>query len=155
MTKFNRDDFNYGGGYLMYSGDAGSANEYYGDDAHPTRVGKRKELFVARFKYCARDKAGFLSFLIKNFTPEEYFTLMNTPNPKNPWNNTFSPATILEAKGYISATVKSGMKKKGYSAFDKNSYRDYFEKHVSSNGDCGAYWKEVDEVHAAVLKAAA
>ena len=159
MTKFKREDFSYHGGYLMFHGDAGSANEYYDNNVrpcHPTRDGKRKELFVARFKYSSGDKGRFLTFLINNFTPEEYFTLLKTPDPTNAWNNPFSPATILEAKGYISATIRKGMKRKGYEDYSKAGYRNYFEKEVSSgDGDCSEYWASVDATYAAILKAAA
>lgn len=84
MTKFVRDQFQYSGGYLTYG---------------PNR------LFVARFKYCARDKAAFLSFLIKNFTVEEYFA--------NYADGT-APSAILKAKGYVSTTVKRILKDAGY-----------------------------------------
>jgi len=152
MNKFKREDFNYHGGYLMYSGDAGSANEYYGDDAHPTRVGTRKELFVARFKYSGRDKGRFLTFLINNFTPEEYFTALKSPNPTNPWNNPFSPAPVLEAKGYISATIRKLMKDSGWTDFSKAGYRAWSDR---DGGKSEEYWAKVDEEHAAILAACA
>jgi len=154
MTKFKREDFNYHGGYLMYSGDAGKCNEYYPDDdsVHPTRTGTRKELFVARFKYSSKDKARFLTFLILNFTPEEFFTAVNAPHPSSPWGNPFSPAPVLEAKGYISATLRKMMKDAGYSIFTKESYREW-----SNKGECGSseYWAKVDVEHAAILAACA
>lgn len=155
MSKFNRDDFSYHGGYLMFSGDAGKYNEYYGDDAHPTRVGSRKELFVARFKYSSADKGRFLTFLINNFTVEEFFAAASAPNPTNPWNNPFSPAPILAARGYISATVRKGMKRAGYTVFNKASYRDYFENNVSTSGDCSEFWSNTDEEYAAINAACA
>lgn len=155
MSKFNREDFSYHGGYLMYEGDAGRFNEYYGDDAHPTRVGSRKSLFVARFKYSSADKGRFLTFLIKNFSVEEFFAAVNAPNPNNPWNNPFSPAPVLAAKGYISSTIRKGMKRAGYTVFNKASYREYFESDVSSSGDCAEFWKSTDEEHAAILAACA
>lgn len=84
MTKFVRDQFQYGGGYLTYG---------------PERK------FVARFKYCARDKAGFMSFLIKNFTVEEYF---------GAYADGTAPSAILKTKGYVSTTVKRLLKDAGY-----------------------------------------
>lgn len=75
MTKFNKEDFNFHGGYLTYTG------EYYGrpvyedgPNVHPTRVGKGKDLFVARFKYSGSPitKTKFLKELIKNHTVEDY-----------------------------------------------------------------------------------
>ena len=157
MANFKREDFNYHGGYLMYSGDAGKCNEYYPNDdsVHPTRKGTKKELFVARFKYSGNDKGRFLTFLINNFTPEEFFTAVNSPNPNNPWSNPFSPAPVLAAKGYISSTIRKGMKKAGYTIFNKASYRKYFESDVSSSGDCSAFWAETDKEHAAILAACA
>jgi predicted PP-loop superfamily ATPase len=61
--------------------------------------------FVARFKYSSRDLSGFKSFLKKNFTVEEYFNLIQEG---------YAPVTILESKGYISATVKRLLKSIGY-----------------------------------------
>ena len=153
MNKFKREDFSYHGGYLMFSGDAGKYNEYYAEPCHPTRLGNRKELFVARFKYSGKDKARFLTFLINNFTPEEYFAARNAKY--GPFNNPHSPATILEAKGYVSATVRKGMKNSGYSNFTKASYRNYFVNNVSSSGDCAEYFAGVDAEHKAILECAA
>lgn len=84
MTKFVKEQFNYDGMYLTYGQD-------------------RK--FVARFKYAGGDKAGFLSFLIKNFDVEEYFALREAGQ---------APAAILEAKGYVQASVKKILKAMGY-----------------------------------------
>ena len=97
MTNFVRDQFQYHGGYLTY----------------PV-VGSQK--FVARFKYAGRDKAGFVSFLIKYFTVEEYFNLYAEGRGA-------SPVDILKSKGYVSATVKRILKDAGYEqtqcAFDQ------------------------------------
>lgn len=71
MTKFDKSKFNYHGGYLTYDGK-----------------------FVARFKYRGGAKMGpFKSFLIKNFTVEEYFAIYN--EGRGP-----APLQILEAKGF-------------------------------------------------------
>lgn len=156
MNKFNKDDFSYSGGYLMFHGDAGTENQYYGheENIHPTRRGTRKELFVARFKYSSADKGRFLTFLIKNFTPEQFFKAVNTPNPSNPWGNPFSPAPVLEAKGYISSTIRKSMKRAGYTVFNKETYRAHFANDVSSSGDCSEFFAKVDEEHAAILAVA-
>jgi hypothetical protein len=152
MTKFNKEDFSYHGGYLMYHGDCGKFNEYYAEPCHSTRLGMLKEKFVARFKYSSADKGRFLTFLIKNFTVEEYFSARNAKY--GPLNNPHSPATILAAKGYISATVRKGMKRNGYTIFNTASYREHFEKHVSSSdAGCSEYWASVDAEHAAILAA--
>lgn len=79
-TNWDATLLNYGGGYLTYG----------------VRY-SRKEKFVARFKHCPRDRAGFQSFLVKNFTPDEYFARLDAGE---------TPAGILESKGYVSATVK-------------------------------------------------
>jgi hypothetical protein len=78
-TAFIKDNFNFDGMYLVY----GSGQ--YTKDAR----------FVARFKYSRRDKPSFMKFLIANFTVDEYFSALKND----------APATILEAKGWISPTV--------------------------------------------------
>lgn len=88
MTKFIKAQFEYHGGYLHYNTDAG----------------ERK--FVARFKHCPRDRAGFVSFLIKNFTVEQYFNGLDLENK--------TPVKILEERGYVSATVKKLLRQSGY-----------------------------------------
>lgn len=99
MTAFNKELFNYHGGYLTYTGDYEGRPVYEdGPNVHPTRVGKGIDLFIARFKYNKKDKAGFLSFLIKNFTVEEYAMLSA--------DRMASPYSILRDKGYISKTMK-------------------------------------------------
>lgn len=87
MTKFDKDQFNYFGGYLTYG-------------QYPERP-----KFIARFKYSSRDKAGFMSFLIKNFTVEEYLGRLEAGE---------TPVGILESKGYVSATVKKILKEAGF-----------------------------------------
>ena len=83
MTRFNKADFSYHGGYLMYNG-AHTTAEFYqaGVNVHPTRVGTQKSLFVARFKYKGPvTKAKFLAELIKNHTVEGYVEAMKTDAP--------------------------------------------------------------------------
>jgi hypothetical protein len=98
MTKFVRDQFQYHGGYLTYG---------------------PEEDFVARFKYCSRDKAGFVSFLIKHFTVEEYFNLYDNGCGA-------APVTILKSKGYVSATVKRILKDAGYEP-TQTAYDQYIQ----------------------------
>ena len=88
MSKFQKELFSYNGGYLMYG------------NGYPERA-----KFVARFKYRGGDRAGFMSFLIKNFSPEEYFARLDA-------NET--PVAILESKGYVSTTVKRILKQQGF-----------------------------------------
>ena len=76
INGWNTSLFNYQSGYLTYG-------QYFSSD----------EKFVARFKYAAQRgrKAGFLKFLTANFTPEEYFTRLNSGE---------APLPILQSKGY-------------------------------------------------------
>jgi hypothetical protein len=87
MTKFVKEKFNWDGEYLVYG------------EIYPDRR------FVARFKRNKGDRAGFTSFLIKNFAVEEYFRDMDAGG---------TPYGLLEAKGYISATMKKALKSMGY-----------------------------------------
>ena len=84
MSKFDKTQFNFDGMYFTYGID-------------------RK--FVARFK--TSGMAHFRSFLIKNFTVEEYFSLADTG---------MAPLTILETKGYISQNVAKALSYYGYPA---------------------------------------
>ncbi len=81
MAKFIKSEFHYHGGFLTYN-----------------------QKVVARFKYTPRDKGPFVTFLVKNFTVEEYFKLCET----------LPPSKVLATKGYISSTVKSMLKERGY-----------------------------------------
>lgn len=68
MTKFNKDFFNFSGGYLIYF------PEGFSDC--------RKRQFVARFKYKGPFSKGvFMTELLKNHTPESYFKAMETQAP--------------------------------------------------------------------------
>lgn len=78
--KFDKDLFQYDGMYLKYNG-----------------------RFVARFK--RGGMASFKSFLVKNFTVEEYFDL---------YDRSLSPIDILETKGYVSPQVARILKSRGY-----------------------------------------
>lgn len=69
------------------------------------RTEGERSVFIARFKYRRSDQAGFISFLIKNFTVEEYFERME---------NGESPLNILESKGYLGASVKRDLKNVGF-----------------------------------------
>lgn len=106
--QFNKDEFEYHGGYLMYTGDCGKHTRIYGVDegyekCHPTRVGTRRSAFVARFKNGGKPQ--FLNFLIKNFTVEEYFDLAGGIE-----NRGMAPLTILETKGYLSPNARKAIK---------------------------------------------
>ncbi len=80
---WNRKDFTYSGGYLSYRG-----------------------TFVARFKYVKSNKPHFLTFLINNFHPAEYFGRME---------DDIAPAEVLRERGYVPKNVLNQLKAKGYS----------------------------------------
>jgi len=84
MTKFSKELFNSDSMYVFYG---------------------TERKFVARFK--RGGKADFLKFLIKNFSVEEYFALMNAK---------IGPLDILATKGYVSPMVRKMLKKHGYEA---------------------------------------
>jgi hypothetical protein len=86
MTKFIKDKFYINGMYVVYNID-----------------GKSK--FVASFKYQPRTKNTFITFLVKNFTVEEYFTRMDAGE---------APLTIVMSKGYLPPQIKKLMKALGY-----------------------------------------
>ena len=95
MTKFNKADFNYHGGYLTYTGNYNGRPVYKDKPGvHPTRVGKGIDLFIARFKYNKGPftKAKFLAQLVKNFTVEEYVEARSKDGFES------SPVRILQSK---------------------------------------------------------
>tara|TARA_R110000796_G_scaffold12532_9_gene41367 strand:- start:437 stop:754 length:318 start_codon:yes stop_codon:yes gene_type:complete len=74
MTQFIKSDFNFHGGFLTYTGNY-EGRPVYEDKpgVHPTRVGKGKDLVIARFKHKGPiTKAKFLKELIQNHTVENY-----------------------------------------------------------------------------------
>ena len=78
MTAFDKTQFSYHGGYLMYHGPYETA-EYYGQgpNVHPSRVDTRKPLFIARFKYRgAFTKARVQKKIMQLFSVEQYAKLM-------------------------------------------------------------------------------
>lgn len=91
MTAFNRANFVDNGMYVFYKDGI----------VTPWR-------FVARFKHNRRDKAGFIKFLINNVSVEQYFHELEVEG--------IAPATILERRGYLSATVARVLKGMGYPA---------------------------------------
>lgn len=87
MTAFNRENINTYRGWV----------EYY------IPGGDRK--FVARFKYAKDGMGSFITFLIKNFTVEEYFSRLDAGE---------GPLTILQSKGYLQPHIKKMLKAGGY-----------------------------------------
>lgn len=86
MTAFNKDDFMNYGMYVHYMVEGDSK-------------------FVARFKYASSGKRSFITFLIKNFTVEEYFGRLAAGE---------TPLTILQSKGYLQPHIKKYLKQLGY-----------------------------------------
>lgn len=106
MTAFNIDNFMWDGMYLMYRGEYEGAEYYEEGKCHPTRVGKVKETFIARFKYGSKPWKKWANFLVKNFTIEEYVALEKET----------SPLEAVESKGWFhpQPRIKREMKSRGY-----------------------------------------
>ena len=83
MTQFSNENLNDSNGWLSYG---------------PERK------FVANFAKRGGGKATFVKFLIKNFTVEEYFEMLDANK---------SPIGIVETKGYVLPHIKTMLKKRG------------------------------------------
>jgi hypothetical protein len=81
MTQFVKEQFTVDREYVHYDGK-----------------------FVARFKHKPGSKASFVSFLIKNFTVEEYFAAMASG---------LAPLQIVNDKGYIQPHIRKWLKEAG------------------------------------------
>jgi hypothetical protein len=102
MTKFTKENIVNDGMYLHYAAD-----------------GERK--FIARFKH-ARDGAGtFKTFLIKNFTVEEYFAQYDAG---------VAPLKIVEEKGYLLPHIKTWLKRAGYPV-TKAGFEQYIQDNIA------------------------
>jgi hypothetical protein len=98
MTAFVKEKFNLFGGYLTYEGK-----------------------FIARFKYAKGSAGTFQTFLIKNFTQEEYFEARKT----------MSPLPILQAKGYIQPHIKKWLKEAGLPV-TREGYETFLQRQTSA-----------------------
>lgn len=107
MTKFVKAEFNFDGEYLTYNM-AGLPN------------GQTRR-FVARFKRNKGDRAGFMSFLMKNFSVEEYFREYDAGG---------TPFGLMENKGYVSNTVKKILKSTGYEP-TQAGFKAYIESRMA------------------------
>jgi len=105
MSKFNKAQFIIGKGYKSYTmycpdmihGVNKSTGEAY---SHPNYATQK---FVARFRTAG--VGSFVTFLIKNFTVEEYFARMEAGE---------TPLQIAESKGYMLPHIKKWLKEGGY-----------------------------------------
>ncbi len=92
MTKFNKDFFNYSGGYLVYF------HEGFGNT--------KNRGVVARFKYRGPFSKGvFMTELLKNHSPDTYFEKTKT----------MSPLEILREKNpaWYESKIQAFKRKKG------------------------------------------
>ncbi len=94
MTKFHRENFINDGDYVHY-------------------VHEGERHFIGRFKYGSR--RSFVTFLMKNFTVEEYIEEMQ---------KTGAPLLILMEKGYVSDNIKKVLKRLGLPQ-TKEAYEAY------------------------------
>ena len=111
MTQFNKADFDYHGGYLMYRGDYEGRPVYEDSpNIHPSNIGLGIDLFVARFKYGGPfPKAKFMKELMKSFTVEEYVEARSKDTLES------SPLGVLKAKNpkWYADTINAYAEKKG------------------------------------------
>ena len=70
--------------------------------------------FVARCRAGSAAAKHFASFMAANFTPDEYFGLMESQMPGA--NRTMAPLEVLQTKGYISWTVRRALRAEGLPA---------------------------------------
>ena len=106
MTNFTKENFTFDGMYLMYEGEQGELTHYYGEDAHPSRVGTAKAMFIARFKYGNKPWKTWVNFMVKNFTVEEYHAAATSPDG--------SPVQAMQSKGFLEPALKKQCKNAGY-----------------------------------------
>ena len=102
--RFSKDNLIYSGGYLDYVDPEG------------------KKKFVARFKHMPSSKGTFITFLIKNFTVEEFFARSDADE---------TPLDILQSKGYLLPHIKKVLKSRGYPV-SLDGYEHYLQDLVYS-----------------------
>ena len=74
MTTFNKNQFDFDGGYLTYD-----------------LLNGKRNAFIARFKYNKSLKGRFVTFLKNNFTVSEYLGYLETG---------MTPIAVLQSKGF-------------------------------------------------------
>lgn len=100
MTKFSKEVLNDSNGWISYG---------------PERK------FVANFSKRGGGKATFVTFLIKNFTVEEYFNMLDSGIP---------PLRIVETKGYLLPHIKKWLKQGGYEV-SRAGYDQYIQDRLT------------------------
>jgi len=115
MTSFKKENFRKSGIYLLYvldetHGMYNPHNKYRGE-------------FVARFKYQRGAAGTFQTFLIKNFTVEEYFSRLAAHE---------APLAILQSKGYILPHIKKWLKEGGYPVTPEGYKQFNLDQHAIS-----------------------
>ena len=91
MTQFSNENLIDSNGWVLYA-----------PQGWATPHAERK--FVANFSKRGGGKATFMKFLIKNFTVEEYFEMLDA---------NISPLKIVETKGYVLPHIKKWLKERG------------------------------------------
>lgn len=100
MTKFIKENMFVGKGYKAYT----------------TYLFNGKQEFIAR--HCTSGAAGFASFVMKNFTVEEYLGRLAAGE---------SPLDVVKSKGYVQPHVKRWMKEAGYTVFNAEQQEHWFQ----------------------------
>lgn len=100
MTKFQKAEFNWHGGYLTYG-------------QYPTPHADR--IFIGRFKYANAGKCArhLRDWLIKNMTVEEYRQLRDTPSD---WREPSPLDLRMKALGYLQYNLGQACKLSGFPA---------------------------------------
>jgi hypothetical protein len=105
MTKFTKENLRQHNEWLYYYAEGSSQGE-----------------FVARFKHMKDGAGSFKTFLIKNFSVEEYFAEREKG---------VSPLTILAEKGYLQPHIKRWLKEGGYEV-SKAGFDQYIQDQINS-----------------------
>lgn len=100
MTKFIKENFQIETGYK-------GVTSYLHNGKHE---------FIAR--HCVKGAKGFASFIMKNFTVEEYLGRLAAGE---------MPLTVVQSKGYVQPHVKKWMKAAGYTVFNQETQEHWFQ----------------------------
>lgn len=83
MTRFNKENFEWDGMYLMYNGpyNGSKTMDEVHPNCHPSWVGKMKPAFIARFKYGSKPWKSWVNFLVKNVSVEVFLEYSEASSP--------------------------------------------------------------------------